>query len=202
MKSGDALRAAIEAASCLPISTTAYRVSNLVYFETLTSSVGAFRVDNRFTRAALSNALYVADAPDLSLREATQGYQDEFRATEIPAHAVYPVDVRATRILDLTDVETRVRLDVSVMALTGDWRTALKLNREDARNRIETHEIGETCFLLGLEGIRYPSAFDGLRHNYVLFGENMAVGAEAKLPAVVLRAQALLERERKGPSPD
>ncbi|WP_407542992.1 RES family NAD+ phosphorylase (plasmid) [Deinococcus radiomollis] len=196
MKSGDALRAAIEAASFLPVSVIAYRVSNLTYLETLTSSAGSFRADNRFTRAGLSNALYVADAPDLALREATQAYQDEFRAPEIPAHAVYPVHVRATRVLDLTDIETRVQLDVSMMALTGDWRAALKMHREDARNRIETHEISEACFSLGIEGVRYPSAFDGFRHNYVLFGENMVIGAKSKLPDVVLRAQALLRREK------
>lgn len=202
MKSGKKLQAAIRAASFLAVNTIAYRVSNLAYFETLTGTEGALKADNRFTRARLCNALYTADAPDLALREATQGYQDEFRATEIPAHAVYPVYVQARRMLDLTSVETRVALDVSVMALTGDWRTALKLNREDARNRVETHEIGETCFLLGIEGIRYPSAFDGLRHNYVLFTEHLSVPADSRLPEIVLRAQALLEREKNGPSPD
>ena len=193
MKRGKALKAAIGAASLLPFSGVTYRVTNLQYFETLTGTDGGYRADNRFTRAGLSKALYVADAPDLALREATQSFQDEFLAREIPAHAIYPVHLRVTRVLDLTDIDVRDALDVSPMALTGDWRAALKLHAQNPRNRIETHEIGEACFQLQLEGIRYPSAFDPMRLNFVLFTEYCANAPRAKLPEVVLRAQQELK---------
>lgn len=197
MKRGNNLKAAIEAASLLPFSGVTYRVTNLRYFETLTGTDGGFRADNRFTRAGLTNALYVADAPDLALREATQGFQNEFLALEIPAHAVYPVHLRVSRVLDLTDIEVRDALNVSPMALTGDWRAALRFHAEDARNRIETHEIGEACLQLKLEGIRYQSAFDAMRHNFVLFTEHCAHPPRANLPEVVLRAQEKLKSKKK-----
>lgn len=197
MKRGDDLKAATLAASLLPFSGVTYRVTNLQHFETLTGTDGGYRADNRFTRAGLSRALYVADAPDLALCEATQSFQDEFLAREIPAHAVYPVHLRVTRVLDLTDIDVRDALGVSPMALTGDWRAALRLHADDARNRVETHEIGEACFDLKLEGIRYPSAFDPARHNYVLFTEHCAQAPRAKLPEVVLRAQQELRDSSK-----
>ncbi|GGB79521.1 RES family NAD+ phosphorylase [Deinococcus soli (ex Cha et al. 2016)] len=194
MKRGDDLRAAIEAAPLLPLSGVTYRVTNLRYFETLTSTAGALRANNRFTRAGLSNALYVADAPDLALREATQAFMDEFRAPEIPAHAFYPVHVRATRLLDLTDRAVRAALDVGMMSLTGDWRAALALHEQDSNERVETHEIGDAAFAAGLEGIRYPSAFDAARHNYVLFTEHMVTPPDAKLPPIIAAAQGLLQQ--------
>jgi len=195
VKRGDDLRAAIAAASLLPFSGVTYRVTNLRYFETLTGTDGGYKADNRFTRANLSKALYVADAPDLALREATQGFQNEFRSPEIPAHAVYPVHIVLTRVLDLTDLDVRDALDVSTMTLTGDWRAALALHGEDPRNRVDTHEIGEACFELKLEGIRYPSAFDTMRPNFVLFTEYCQHAPEAKLPDVVVRAQKNLKSQ-------
>ncbi|ABW35017.1 RES domain protein (plasmid) [Deinococcus geothermalis DSM 11300] len=196
MKRGDDLRAAIQAAPLLAQDTVTYRVTHLKYFETLTSSEGAYASDNRFTPKRLSYALYVADAPDLALREATQGYQDEFRAPEIPAHAFYPVHIRVTRILDLTDVAVREALDVGLMTLTGDWKASLALQEQDPRHRVEMHEIGQAAFALGLEGIRYPSAFDGLRHNYVLFTGRLARPPVINLPEVILTAQQLLKQRR------
>ena len=196
MKRGDDLQAAIAAASLLAQDTITYRVTNLNYFETLTSSEGAYASDNRFTPKRLSQALYVADAPDLALREATQGYQDEFRAPEIPAHAFYPVHIRVTRVLDLTHADVREALDVSPMTLTGDWKTSLALHARDPRNRVETHEIGRAAFALGLEGLRYPSAFDPLRHNYVLFTEHLAQPPRINLPPIILTAQALLKQRQ------
>lgn len=196
MKRGDDLRAAIQAAPLLAQDAITYRVTNLQYFETLTSSEGAYKSDNRFTPKGLSSALYVADAPDLALREATQDYQDEFRAPEIPAHAFYPVHIRVTRILDLTDVAVQEALDVGLMTLTGDWKASLALQAKDPRHRVETHEIGRTAFELGLEGVRYPSAFDPLRHNYVLFTEHLARPPFINLPQVILTAQELLKQRR------
>ena len=201
MKRGDDLRAAIEAAPLFAQTTITYRVTNLKYFATLTSSDAAFKSDNRMTPAGLSKALYVADAPDMAMREATQGYHDEFRALEIPAHVFYPVWLRATRLLDLTDAAVRSALDVGYMTLTGDWRAALQMHAENPLNRVETHEIGRACYELGLEGIRYPSSFDGSRQNYVLFPDQMVYPPESRLPGVVLEAQALLAEKRSGTLP-
>ncbi len=197
MKRGDDLRAAIEAAPLFAQTTITYRVTNLVYFETLTSTKGARISNNRFTEEGMCDALYVADAPDLALLEATQGYQNEFRAPEIPAHAFYPVYIEVLRILDLTNLDICDSLDLGLMTLTGDWRAALQKQAQDARHRVETHEIGRACFELGLEGIRYPSSFDGFqRQNYVLFTENMAAPPESRLPEVILEAQAALAEKR------
>lgn len=202
MKRGDDLRAAIEAAPLFAQTTLTYRVTNLKYFATLTDSDAAFKNDNRLTPAGLSRALYVADAPDLAMKEATQGYHDQFRALEIPAHAFYPVRLRATRLLDLTDADVRSALDVGLMTLTGDWRAALKMQAENPVNRVETHEIGRACFELGLEGVRYPSSFDGSRQNYVLFTEHMVFSPESRLPAVFLEAQVALAEKRSRTLPD
>ena len=202
MRRGDDLRAAIEAAPLFAQSNVTYRVTNLKYFATLTSTEGSLLANNRFTERGLCDALYVADAPDLAMKEATQGYHDQFRALEIPAHVFYPVRLRATRLLDLTDASVRSALDVGLMTLTGDWRAALKEQAENPLGRVETHEIGRACFELGLEGIRYPSSFDGSRHNYVLFPRKMAFPPESRLPAVFLEAQALLAEKRSRTLPD
>lgn len=192
MLSGDALRAAIEAAPFVGLHGIQYRATALTYFRTLESPEGAWLADNRMTPAQLSRAMYLADGMDIALREATQGYQGEFHQPEIPAHAVYPVRIRASRLLDLTDTGIRALLGVSLMTLTGDWRGAILLQRKFPSERVETQEIGRAAFEAGLEGIRYPSAFDAMRANTVLFTEHLTEPPQAILPEDVHLARELL----------
>lgn len=86
------------------------------------------------------------------------------------------------------------RGDGHSLTLTGAWRAALALQAEDPRTRVETHEIGQVAFARRLEGLRDPSAFDAQRHNYVLFTEHMTSPPGAKLPPIILKAQALLRQ--------
>ena len=192
---GQALRAAIEAAPFIGNHTTQYRATALAYFRTLESTVGAWGADNRFTPARLSHAIYTADGMDIALREATQGFQAEFHQPEMPAHAVYPVHIRATRILDLTDPGIHALLGERLMTLTGDWRGAALLKSRFPQERVETHEIGAAAFEVGLQGIRYPSAFDVARANTVFFTEHLPTPPEAILPDIVQQARALLPTE-------
>jgi len=180
-----------------PYELVTYRFTNLEYFETLDSTIGAYSQHNRYTPAGMSHALYVADGPDTALVEATQGYHAQFQARTIPAHAFYPVLITAQHVLDLTSKAVRDQLGTSMSTLTGDWRAALRLHLADPTERVETHEIGRAAFEAGLDGLRYPSAKNPVRHNLVLFTENMAIKPDVHLPPVIVLARQLIIEQRQ-----
>lgn len=182
MLSGKALLAAVEAAPCTQFHGIQYQATSLASYRRLDRTPEVWNGSSRFTPAGMSHALYLSDSMEVALSETTLIYRTVFQQQDVPAHVVYPVYVRATRLLDLTDMGIRALLGVSLLTLTSDWRGAVTLSRQNPAHRVETHELGHAAFEAGLEGIRYPSAFDPSRANTVLFTENLAEPVRLSLP--------------------
>ena len=64
--------------------------------------VGAWRGDNRYTAANVSEAMYLAQTPDLAMLEATRQFQRAMSTPEFPAYTIIPVAVDFSRVLDMT----------------------------------------------------------------------------------------------------
>lgn len=182
MLSGNALQAAIVAAPSVGLHGLQYQATSLACFQMPERTLGAWQAQQRFIPAGLSDALYLSDSMDVAISETALIYRTVFQQQDVPAHVVYPVYVRATRLLDLTDMGIRALLGVSLLTLTSDWRGAVTLSRQNPDYRVETHDLGHAAFEAGLEGIRYPSAFDPSRANTVLFTENLAEPVRLSLP--------------------
>lgn len=146
-----------------------YRAAQLRHLPTLTSAEGAWKGENRYTRPGLSHALYLGEAPDLAMIEATQQYQAVFTTLPMPAFVIFPVEVRLRRVLDLTDPQVYPILHTSYTELTGDWRGDRLAGRVPP-----TWDLGEAAFKAGFEAIKYPSRYDGRRSNHVVFTERVA----------------------------
>ncbi|GAA5503594.1 hypothetical protein Dxin01_03353 [Deinococcus xinjiangensis] len=182
MLSGKALQAAIVAAPTVGLQGVQYQATSLACFQMPERTPGAWYSHQRFTPAGLSHALYLSDSMNVALSETALTFRSVFQHQDIPAHVVYPVYVQATRLLDLTDMGIRALLGVSLLTLTSDWRGAVTLSRQNPAYRVETHDLGYAAFEAGLEGIRYPSAFDPSRANSVLFTENLAEPVRLSMP--------------------
>jgi RES domain-containing protein len=173
MLAAPALAAAFD--SCAP-STFAgrlYRAVQMQYLQTLTSTEGAWKADNRFTAAGVSQAMYVAQAPDLAMLEATRQFQKNFDTPTFPAYSILPVDVDLRRVLDMTRDECQDAVGTSLEELSGDWRAARKRQLEEPTRRVTTHDLGAAARAAGFEGLKYFSAYDASRWNIVVFTENL-----------------------------
>lgn len=169
MLTGPDLKTALKTLDDTTSRVRLYRAAQLRHLPTLTSAIGAWQGENRYTRPELSHALYLGEAPDLAMIEATQQYQAVFTTLPMPAFVIFPVEVRLRRVLDLTDPQVYPSLHTSYSELTGDWR-----GERLAGFVPPTWHLGEAAFNLGFEAIKYPSRYDGRRSNHVVFTERVA----------------------------
>jgi len=171
----------------------------LQYLQTLTSTEGAWRADNRYTAVEVSQAMYLAQAPDLAMLEATRQFQRAFDTPTFPAYSILPVDVDLRRILDVTRDDHQDTLETSIEELSGDWRAARARQLKDPTRHVVTHDLGKAAKDAGFEGIKYSSAYDPARWNIVLFTENLTHERQVvfDLPDAVIQAQAALSMPKK-----
>ena len=173
MRSGDALRETLVTCRADTLTARVYRAVNLDYFRTLASTVGAWRGDNRYTAANVSEAMYLAQTPDLAMLEATRQFQRAMSTPEFPAYTIIPVAVDLGRVLDMTREDNQECLETSLEELTGDWRAAKQRQLKNGRGRVVCHDLGAAAMAAGFEAIKYISAYDASRWNIVVFTENL-----------------------------
>lgn len=166
-----------------------YRAVQLRHLPTLTSTIGGLRAYNRYTVPQLSEALYVADGPDQAMLEATRQFQAVFGPSRVPGYAIYPITLDLERVLDLTREDVYGALGTTLMELTGDWRAARAQGL-----RVVTHDLGRAAFEVGVQALRFPSAYhtDEGRFNLVVFTEHAQNCFQEDLEAEVAEAIAHL----------
>lgn len=179
-----------------------YRVVQLQYLPTLRSTEGAWNADNRYTAAKVSQAMYLAQAPDLAMLEATRQFQRAFSTPVFPAYSILPVDVDLRKVLDMTRDEHQDALGTSIEELSGDWRAARAKQLADSTRRVATHDLGVAAKEAGFEGLKYASAYDQSRWNIVIFTENLLQERQIifDLPDVVVQAMNSFEAAASSPS--
>ena len=175
-----------------------YRVVQLQYLATLTSTEGAWKGENRFTAPQVSQALYLAQAPDLAMLEATRQFQSYFDTPEFPAYAIFPVDVDLQCVIDLTRDDMQEAVGTSLEELTGDWRAARKRQLKQPQKRVVTHDLGAAVKEAGFEGLKYYSAYDSRRWNMVVFTENLTREFQVifDLPEAAIEATEALSKKK------
>lgn len=150
------------------LRSTYYRATAFRHLNTLSSTQGGFHSDNRYTPKRLSQAIYLAEGPDLAMLEASRQYQAVFQTPIVPGYVIFPVGIHLRKMLDLTDPDICWALQTSQMELTGPWRDLMALNQT-----VVTQELGREAFIQKFDAIRYPSAYASNRSNLVVFTEHL-----------------------------
>jgi RES domain-containing protein len=134
-------------------------------------TTGALRAGGRFNPRGLA-ALYLAEDPDLAMRESAQAPTWAGFEPFAPRRVVC-VRIELQRVIDLTDEAT-----LSESGLAADHLTA---SRSQSPEPTSTQLFGEWAFLDGVEAIAYPSAMDPSRSNIVVFPDNILEGSRVEL---------------------
>lgn len=134
---------------------------------------GARRYGGRFNPPGIS-ALYLAQDPELALREGTRS------ADWAAFHAFAPrrivcVRVRLSQVFDLRDERTREACGISMEDVQAQWAALAAPSN--------TQILGELSAMRGIEGILYPSALDRTRSNLVIFPDNLLPGSRLEIVA-------------------
>ncbi|MFD2610749.1 RES family NAD+ phosphorylase [Deinococcus taklimakanensis] len=168
MLSGDEL---LEALSAIDLDFNTLNVHRCVagrHINSLASTRGSMKADNRYSRAYRFEALYTSYYPTIAMLEVIQSknFQGFMPGAISVQHFTFSLSVRSDGILDLTVPDVQKLLGTNLQELTGDWKTVNQEYGEDAPTQI----LGQAAYdCERIKAIRYPSKIDPTMANLVIF---------------------------------
>jgi RES domain-containing protein len=165
-------------AHAAPLSAVVFRCSEPTYAtkDDLLTGEGSRKHGGRWNPPSSFATVYAALSDTTALAEAKANHlYYGLDPTDALPRTIVAVDIKLSRVLDLTDGKVRKKLGVSATRMRGDdWRT---LNRRGAESL--TQAIGRVAYENGLEGLLVP-ACDGGR-NVVWFPGNLPGTSKATI---------------------
>jgi RES domain-containing protein len=148
----------------------AYRIFSPKYLHQPLSTQGAYANGGRYNAPKQMHVLYMAEDPITGLSEARMLIDPSGQMLHRPStRLVLALDFRLDTVLDLADPTILDALETSFQELTGDW------TQDEYHNRpVPTQQLGAACFRnSSFHGIRYPSARNPQRYNFVVFRDRL-----------------------------
>ena len=167
-----------------PITGSWFRAIRPQFFQTALAYAHTATIPGRYNGGSIQrpgfSVLYLAEDPIVALFEVSALLGSPlpgqaFLANPNQPWTVFPVNVRLSRVVDLTRVSQRRLLETTVQELTGDWR-GYSLRNPNAPlsppywTNIPTQRLGATLYAVkGLEGFLTYSAKVPTHRNLIVF---------------------------------
>lgn len=169
-------------ADAVPWSGVAFRATaeRYAHRDDLLTGAGSKQSGGRWNPLGLFRAVYLSLGVDTAVAELLGQFAHYgFQAAELTPFVVAGVEVRLSRVLDLSSVATRRKLRLTLVELQhDDWRAA-----QDAGDESLTQAVGRIAFEAEFDGLLVPSVSKRGETNVVALPGNF-VPPDSHLKAV------------------